>query len=76
MRAVLDPIVSGLEDAALILDDPPTETGLTPHPDDNYLVALTRATNADYLISGDKHLTSLTSPHPLVLTPQQFLDKL
>jgi hypothetical protein len=31
---------------------------------------------ADYLVSGDRHLTGLTDPHPPVLTPRQFLARL
>ena len=57
-------------------DDPPAEPGLTPDPKDDYLVALARATGADYLISGDQHLTQLADPRPPVLTPRALLDQL
>jgi hypothetical protein len=33
-----------------------------------------RAAQADYLVSGDRHLLDLTDPDPPVLTPQQFLE--
>ena len=53
-------------------DDPPAEIRLTPDRGDDYLVALARATCADYLISGDAHLTGLADPRPPVLTPPEF----
>ena len=54
------------------VDDPPTQPGLTPDPGDDYLVSLARAAGADYLVSGDAHLTGLKDPEPLVLTPRAF----
>ena len=40
------------------------------------LEALARATGADYLLSGDQHLTELADPRPAVLTPHALLDQL
>ncbi len=68
--------VDGLADAALVVDDPPAQPGLSPDPDDDYLITLARVGGADYLISGDRHLTGLTDPTPPVLTPRQFVDLL
>ena len=65
--------VVGLEESAVIIDDPPEPAALTPDPDDDYLIALARAGSADYLVSGDRHLTDLSDPDPPVLTPRQFL---
>lgn len=56
--------------------DPVVPPGLTPDPDDDYLVALAQAASADYLISGDPHLTSLTGLPVPVLSPRIFLDHL
>lgn len=67
--------VDGLADDAVIVDDPPAP-GLSPDPDDDYLITLARATAADYLVSGDRHLLDLPDPDPPVLTPRQFLDLL
>jgi len=66
--------IGGLADDALVLDDPPALPGVSPDPDDDYLIALARAAQADYLISGDRHLLDLTDPDPPVLTPRQFLE--
>ena len=68
--------VEGLTDAALLIDDPPAQPGLSPDPDDDYLITLARAAGADYLVSGDHHLTGLANPTPPVLTPREFRDRL
>lgn len=65
--------IAGLQESAVIIDDPPEPAALTPDPDDDYLIALARAGGADYLVSGDRHLTELPDPDPPVLTPRQFL---
>jgi uncharacterized protein len=56
--------------------DPETTPGLTPDPGDDYLVALARAAKAQFLISGDPHLTELKQARPPVLTPRAFLRRL
>jgi putative PIN family toxin of toxin-antitoxin system len=61
---------------AELLEDPPAQAGLTPDPGDDYLVSLARAATADFLVSGDKHLTALADPRPPVLTPREFEDLL
>lgn len=61
---------------ATIVDDPVVIPGLTRDPKDDYLVALARESEADYLISGDADLLQLDDPHPPVLTPRQLLDLL
>lgn len=71
-----DEFVSRLQEGALLVDDPPPGPKLTPDPDDDYLVALARAAEVDYLVSGDGDLTGLADPDPPVLTPREFLDRL
>lgn len=68
--------VEGLAEDAIVIDDPAPQPGLSPDPDDDYLITLARAGAADYLISGDRHLTGLADPDPLVLTPRRFLERL
>jgi putative PIN family toxin of toxin-antitoxin system len=65
--------IDGITEDAEIIDDPPAPPGLTADPDDDYLIALARAAQADYLISGDRHLLDVDDPEPPVLTPRQFL---
>ena len=74
--AIVREFIDGLADDALIIDDPPALAGISPDPDDDYLIALARAANADYLVSGDRHLLELEAADPPVLTPHQFLDML
>jgi putative PIN family toxin of toxin-antitoxin system len=69
-------VTGALARMAELCEDPLPQPGLTPDPKDDYLVALARSTAADYLISGDQHLTGLTDPEPPVLTPRQLLDQL
>jgi putative PIN family toxin of toxin-antitoxin system len=68
--------LSGLEKSATMLDDPAVSERISPDPDDDYLVFLARQGEADFLVSGDRHLTELLDSVPPVLTPRQFADKL
>ena len=74
--AVVTELLTGLSEDALIIKDPPDPPGVSPDPDDDYLIALARAAGADYIVSGDRHLLDLPDPHPPVITPRQFLDVL
>lgn len=56
--------------------DPEVTVGLTPDPGDDYLVALARATEAHFFVSGDPHLTELKQARPPVVTPRAFLRRL
>lgn len=56
--------------------DPMIVPGLTPDPDDDYLVALAEAAGADYLISGDPHLLRPMIRPVAVLNPRSFLEHL
>ncbi len=62
--------VDGLAEDALVIDDRAPQPGLSPDPDDDSLITLARAGGADYLVSGDRHLTGLADPTPPVLTPR------
>lgn len=66
---VAQAFVQRIRDEAVLRDDPEVLPGVTPDPDDDYLVALAREAKADYLISGDTDLCCLTDPKPPVLTP-------
>ena len=56
--------------------DPVVTPGLTPDPDDDYLVALAQEARAGYLISGDPHLTKAVGLPCPVLDPRTFLERL
>ncbi len=62
--------------AATLLDDPvPSARPLSADPDDDNLVDLARAAEADVLVSGDAHLLELRDRLP-VMTPAEFLARL
>lgn len=67
-------LASAIAHGAVLLDDPAPTPGLTPDPDDDYLVALARASGARVLVSGDRHLLGIDDPRPPILTPRQLLD--
>ncbi|MGI8559360.1 MAG: putative toxin-antitoxin system toxin component, PIN family [Solirubrobacteraceae bacterium] len=69
-------VIAAIVQLGELHEDPPAEPGLTPDPKDDYLVSLARAVDADYLISGDRHLTGLIDPRPPVLAPRVLLDQL
>lgn len=65
-----------LRQESLLVEDPvPSPTPWTADPDDEYLIALALEYHADFLVSGDPHLTRLRGVLP-VLTPREFLDLL
>jgi predicted nucleic acid-binding protein len=72
-RVVVHP---GVFVSALMLRDPPDPVAVTRDPNDDYLVALAIAAQADALVSGDRDLTDLQDPPVSVLTPRTFLDRL
>lgn len=69
-------LVADLAAVATVLRDPPDPVAVTRDPNDDYLVALAVAAQADALISGDRDLTDLQSPPVPVLTPRMFLVRL
>ena len=68
--------LSLLEQMATVVTDPPSVPGSSPDPGDDYLVALAGAAAAQYLVSGDAHLTGLRRQEPPVVTPRGFLSLL
>lgn len=68
--------VEAIRGEAVLVDDPDQPPAVTPDPDDDYLIALGAAADADVLVSGDTHLTELAAPAVTVLNPRQFLEEL
>ncbi len=71
-----DAFIGLLRTHATLMGDPPPEFGHTPDPDDDYLVSLARAADADLLVSGDSDLVGLVDPRPPVRTPRTLIDLL
>ena len=69
----VDDFLFGLREKGTYFEDVGTERLVPDDPKDDYLVALTRTSGADYLVSGDPHLTGAKVEMPVtVLTPRQF----
>jgi putative PIN family toxin of toxin-antitoxin system len=61
-----------LRSQAELRADPASPPGLTADPKDDYIVALGQSTRADFIVSGDEHLTAVIEPR--VLTPRVFVE--
>jgi putative PIN family toxin of toxin-antitoxin system len=64
-------LIARLELHAAMHADPPVLVGATRDPGDDYLVALAHATQADAIVSGDRHLLDADVT---VLTPRQLAE--
>lgn len=71
-----DAYVALLRSVAMVESDPaPSARAVGPDPDDEYLIDLARASRADALVSGDRHLLNLRDVLP-VMSPADFLAAL
>ena len=68
--------VEELRNYAAVVDDPSEVPRVTGDPDDDYVIALARASRADVVVSGDSHITDTRGLEPPALTPRAFLDLL
>lgn len=55
-----------------LVDDPDGIDAETRDPNDDYLIALARANDAELIVSGDKDLLEWEPQQPPVITPSQF----
>lgn len=68
--------IDSIEECAEHAKDPDIGPHRTSDPDDDYLLALAHAQNADAIVSGDKHLLDAATEAMPVLTPRQLADQL
>lgn len=68
--------VGSIRILADVRPDPASAPSITRDPNDDYIVALSRAIDAEAIISGDPHLTELIDLDPPVWTPASFLAHL
>lgn len=73
----VEDLVANLREKGIGATEGEIERTVPEDPGDDYLVALAHASSADYLISGDPHLTEAKNKIPVaVLTPRQFVELL
>jgi uncharacterized protein len=68
--------IAAFLDRATMTGDPPVGSVKTADPNDDYLLALAQAHDADAVVSGDTHLLEATSSELQVLTPREMADRL
>jgi putative PIN family toxin of toxin-antitoxin system len=68
--------IDAINGCAQQVEDPPAGRHRTADPDDDYLLALAEAQNADAVVSGDKHVLEAAGTEISVLTPRQLADEL
>ena len=64
--------VTTLGTAADVRPDPGPGPALTRDPDDDYVIYLARAHDADFIVSGDADLLECREQNPPVLSPADF----
>lgn len=70
-------VIKDLRGKGIFFEDIEAERLVPDDPKDDYLVALVRVSGADYLVSGDPHLTRAGDKVPVtVLTPRRFSELL
>lgn len=62
-----------IEIAADLVPDPDDVSPETRDADDDYLIALARDHQVDYIVTGDRDLLEWSAQRPPVLSPAQFL---
>lgn len=68
--------IAVFRDRATMTTDPPVGSVKTADPDDDYLLALAQAHDADAVVSGDPHLLEVASSELPVVTPRELADRL
>ena len=68
--------VAGLASIAEVRPDPAAEARISRDPKDDYLLALTRESSADAIVSGDADLLVLEDTEPPVVNPTTFVEGL
>jgi len=76
LGGTLEPVLALLVMNATIVDVPPLDSGVSHDPDDDKFLACARASCADVVVSGDKHLLQVSGWQGIkVLTPRQFYER-
>ena len=71
-RAVVRNYLLAVTDKATGMPDPAQIAAATRDSGDDYLIALARSANSDFIVSGDKDLLEWAEQNPPVITPTEF----
>ena len=72
---IMDLIINELEDHAEIVKPKERITVLEKDPENNRVLECAQEAQADYIVSGDKHLLEIEDfKETKILTPEEFLD--
>ncbi len=75
LNGALDALLALVAVHATMIDAPPLPARVPADPDDDMLLAAALAGAAGYVVSGDKHLLSVSGGHDIsVLKPRAFVD--
>ena len=67
--------LAGIEEASILIVDPPVLKVITQDPYDDNILACAVAAQVDYLVSGDGHLKRLGSYEGIqIVSPSEFLN--
>ena len=76
LPALAGRLVNRLRDVAIVVEKLPA-LDLSPDPDDNYLLALAEVGQAQFLVTGDKHLLRLKRHKSTrIVTPEALIELL
>ena len=64
--------IETLVDLVDLVDDPAEISNETRDPNDDYLIALARTNDVEFIVSGDKDLLEWETRQPPVMTPTRF----
>lgn len=68
--------VAAINAGSMRIDDPEDIPAVSPDSDDDYLLALAIAGDADVIVSGDRHLLELKDPPVPIQTARAFAERL
>lgn len=70
-------LATRLEEEGALFDDPKNPPRVVPDdPNDDYLVALALETEAEFLVTRDRHFSKVRVEGLVILNPRQFLNRL
>jgi putative PIN family toxin of toxin-antitoxin system len=71
-----DALLDYLRANAILVSGIPTQAVIAADPDDDYVIACAIDGEADYIISGDRHLLELESLNKiLIVSPREFVEQ-